>query len=144
MHGGKPKYYHRVIGGNFLWAPSRQCAAVKLKKLDEWTEARQRNADLYRSKLRTGWWSTRPGWTVALMTGRCGPAWFGDRRHIYNQFVAHGPAEMQAFLTDAASATGVLPVPFHQQDCFQYLGYKTDGSHQRIAHPEHRGADLPN
>jgi dTDP-4-amino-4,6-dideoxygalactose transaminase len=71
-----PKYYHRVIGGNFrLDALQAAILIVKLKYLDQWTAGRQENAKTYRELFQ------KSGLTeVTLPVEKEG-------RHIYNQFV---------------------------------------------------------
>src|SRR5439155_2304729 len=74
-HGAKPKYYHRIIGGNFrLDAVQAAVVSVKLPYLDGWTEARQRNAQRYNKLL------SEAGFPVTL------PLVVTDR-HIFNQYV---------------------------------------------------------
>jgi dTDP-4-amino-4,6-dideoxygalactose transaminase len=45
VHGGKPKYYHHYVGGNFRM-DTLQCAllSVKVKRYAQYTADRQRNA----------------------------------------------------------------------------------------------------
>ena len=54
-HGSSPKYFHKIIGGNFrLDALQASVLSVKLRHLDLWSEKRQENADLYDMLLCRG------------------------------------------------------------------------------------------
>ena len=115
-HGSSPKYYHKVIGGNFrLDALQAGIIAVKLKYLDQWTTARQANASNYRALFST-----------AGLDGVVGLPVEAQNRHIYNQFIIQVPEkrdELKTFLADAGIGTEIYyPVPMHLQECFKYLG----------------------
>jgi len=49
--------------------------------------------------------------------------------HIYNQYVISVPEkrdELRQFLLDSEIGCAIYyPVPFHKQECFKHLGYKT-------------------
>jgi dTDP-4-amino-4,6-dideoxygalactose transaminase len=118
VHGGKPKYYHALIGGNFR-IDELQAAVlnVKLPHLDEWTAARQRNAAYYQRAFA----HARLDEAV-----RTPPATHG-MRHIYNQHVlrVRNRDALRAHLTAAGVGTEIYyPVPLHLQQCFAYLGHK--------------------
>jgi dTDP-4-amino-4,6-dideoxygalactose transaminase len=116
VHGGKPKYFHGVIGGNFrLDALQAAVLRVKLKYLAEWTEARRRNAARYRKYFsETGLIEQ-----IGLPEDSAG--------HIYNQFVIQcaNRDELQQYLTAQGIGTEVYyPIPLHRQKCFADLEYK--------------------
>ncbi|HJR69803.1 MAG TPA: DegT/DnrJ/EryC1/StrS family aminotransferase, partial [Gammaproteobacteria bacterium] len=117
VHGGEPKYYHSVIGGNFrLDELQAAVLVVKLKYLDEWTRARQRNADHYDALIRDA------GLSGAVRVPKRVPG----LRHIFNQYVIR--TERRDALRAHLSASGVgtevyYPVPLHAQRCFAYLGH---------------------
>ncbi len=117
LHGGKPKYYHALIGGNFrLDAIQAAILLVKLGHLDDWTAGRQANARMYDTAISR---SGLDGNVIAPVT-RTG------RRHIYNQYVirAERRDELRQFLGNAGIGTEIYyPVPLHVQQCFEYLGY---------------------
>lgn len=116
-HGMRPKYYHQFIGGNFrLDALQAAVLRVKLKYLDGWSEARQRNAATYRRLF-----------AQAGITSVGLPVEAPDRRHIYNQFVIRVPHRDKVIQTLRDAQIGVeiyYPVPIHLQECFRYLGYR--------------------
>lgn len=117
VHGGKPKYYHSMIGGNFR-IDELQAAVlnVKLPHLDTWTAARQRNAALYDAafaKAKLG---------DAVSTPHAQPG----SRHIYNQYVirARDRDALRQHLGDLKVGSEIYyPVPLHLQQCFAYLGH---------------------
>jgi dTDP-4-amino-4,6-dideoxygalactose transaminase len=114
-HGAQPKYYHRIVGGNFrLDAVHAAVVSAKLPHLDGWTAARQRNAKRYDQLFRE----------AELLIGL--PVVTTDR-HIFNQYVIRSSSrdELQAFLRNKGVGSEIYyPVPMHMQDCFTYLGVK--------------------
>ncbi len=117
VHGGKPKYYHALIGGNFR-IDELQAAVlnVKLPHLDAWTAARQRNAAFYDRAFAAA------GLAGAIRPPHARPG----VRHIYNQDVVRARARdaLRQHLTAAGVGTEIYyPVPLHLQQCFAYLGH---------------------
>jgi len=118
VHGGKPKYFHAFIGGNFR-IDELQAAIlnVKLEHLDEWTAGRQRNAAYYDAAF------TRADLGRAVQT----PVALPGHRHIYNQYMVR--VRDRNLLRQHLTANGVgteiyYPVPLHLQKCFAYLGHQ--------------------
>jgi dTDP-4-amino-4,6-dideoxygalactose transaminase len=117
VHGGQPKYFHALIGGNFR-IDELQAAVlrVKLKYLDEWTQGRQRNAAFYDAAFAD----------AALAARIAAPKKSARGRHIYNQYVVRTERRdaLRAFLTERHIGTEIYyPVPLHLQECFAYLGH---------------------
>jgi dTDP-4-amino-4,6-dideoxygalactose transaminase len=121
-HGAKPKYYHRVVGGNFrLDAIHAAVVSAKLPYLDRWTAGRQLNAGIYDRLFSEAGLSTR-GEHRRAAVGL--PAVVTT--NIFNQYVIRvsGRDELQAFLKAKGIGTEVYyPVPIHMQECFAYLGH---------------------
>jgi dTDP-4-amino-4,6-dideoxygalactose transaminase len=124
-HGAEPKYYHKLVGGNFrLDALQAAVLRVKLPYLDSWTAGRQRNASLYR-ELFTDAGLTDLG--IVLPTEE------PDRRHVYNQFVIRctspssdtnrREAVIAALKERKIGHEIYYPVPLPLQECFAARGY---------------------
>lgn len=114
VHGSKPKYYHKIVGGNFrLDALQAAVLRVKLKHLPAWTAGRRANAERYRKLFG----EAALGAKVVLPGDVPG--------HIYNQFMLRVESrdKLQAFLTEKKIGTEIYyPVPLHLQECFAGLG----------------------
>jgi dTDP-4-amino-4,6-dideoxygalactose transaminase len=113
-HGQKPRYFYKVIGGNFrLDGIQGAVLNVKLKYLDDWNEKRRQNAALY-----DGLFAGSPVGTPAIDPGNVS---------IYHQYTVTVPErdELQKYLADNDIGSAVFyPKPLHLQDCFKELGYK--------------------
>jgi dTDP-4-amino-4,6-dideoxygalactose transaminase len=133
-HGSQPKYYHRIVGGNFrLDAIQAAVVSAKLPHLDGWTAARQRNASRYQELFAASGLTVADSAVYALRGGvsREGsphvflPTVTTDR-HIFNQYVIRVARrdELKTALHRKGVATEIYyPVPMHMQECFAFLGH---------------------
>jgi dTDP-4-amino-4,6-dideoxygalactose transaminase len=115
VHGGQPKYYHAVVGGNFrIDALQAALLRVKLRSLEEAHTHRRHHAALYTKLL-----SNVEGLVLPQAVKQV---------HTFNQFVVRVPGKrdaLQAHLKSKGVATEIYyPVPLHLQRCFSELGYK--------------------
>lgn len=111
-HGSKPKYHHKIIGGNFrLDALQAAILLTKLPHLEKWHYGRKKNAEYYDKKLAN----------ISKT-----PFVKSNNRMIYNQYTLlfENRDEMQNKLTEAEIGNAIYyPRPLHLQECFSYLGY---------------------
>jgi dTDP-4-amino-4,6-dideoxygalactose transaminase len=118
VHGGKPKYYHAFVGGNFrIDEIQASVLNVKLPHLDAWSAGRQRNAGIYDAAFAGA------NLGEAVRTPRA----ITGARHIYNQYVIRAQRRdaLREHLAKAGVGTEIYyPVPLHIQQCFAYLGHK--------------------
>jgi dTDP-4-amino-4,6-dideoxygalactose transaminase len=117
VHGGEPKYYHALIGGNFR-IDELQAAVlrIKLRHLDAWTAARQRNADRYDAAFAA----------AGLGDRLTPPHRVPGGRHIFNQYVVRVRERdaLRSYLAEHQIGSEIYyPLSLHQQACFAYLGY---------------------
>lgn len=125
VHGGKPKYYHKIIGGNFrLDAIQAAVLNVKLPYLDGWSEKRRQNANLYTKLIKEEGLEGKVELPKAIYDG------MGLKNyHIYNQYVIRVEKrdELIKFLKEKEIGSEIYyPVPFHRQECFADLKCKDE------------------
>ncbi len=137
VHGGKPKYYHKIIGGNFrLDAIQAAVLSVKLPLLDSWSAKRRVNAELYSNLLIEAGLAECEGKLAldennkvllpkAIYKGKTGTDEVVLKNyHIYNQYVIRVEKrdELIKHLREKGIGSEIYyPVPFHKQECFEYL-----------------------
>ena len=117
VHGSKPKYYHKLVGGNFrLDALQAAVICAKLPRLEKWTERRRENSSNYNNLIQENGLGDRVQTPQEIFP-----------RHIFNQYVARvgeNRDSLREFLGKNKIGSEVYyPVPLHLQECFQSLGY---------------------
>lgn len=119
-HGAHPKYYHAIVGFNSrLDELQAAILRVKLPYLQEWSEARGRNALKYIQDFEA----------ANLLPYVTPPVVFPHRTHIYHQFVirCRKRDELLKVLKSAGIGTEIYyPVSLHEQECFRYLEYAAE------------------
>lgn len=120
VHGMEPKYVHHEVGFNSrLDALQAAVLRVKLRHLDDWTEARREVAARYRALFEERDLTDR----VTLPVER--PGHF----HVYNQYVVRVAAAardpLRAALASRRIGTEIYyPIPLHLQGCFASMGHR--------------------
>jgi len=114
VHGGKVKYYHDILGVNSrLDTMQAAILLVKLRYIDQWNQARRRNAYRYNEMLKG---------TTAVT-----PVELKDTEPVYHQYTIRVPGRNQLSekLKDAGVGTMIYyPVSLHLQKVYRDLGYK--------------------
>lgn len=115
VHGSALRYHHSVIGFNSR-LDNLQAAilAIKLRKLDEWTEKRREIVKRYNAALKD----------IAVI-----PEEQGKGRHVYHLYVIRVKQGMRDKLLSFLNESGVesrvyYPIPLHLQECYMELGYE--------------------
>ncbi|MCH5375709.1 MAG: DegT/DnrJ/EryC1/StrS family aminotransferase, partial [Planctomycetes bacterium] len=118
-HGMKPRYYHGMVGINSrLDTIQAAVLNVKLAQLGRWSSQRRANAARYHRLFAE---SGLDRWLVM-------PEQLPRCYHVWNQFTIRVPDgqrdALRARLSEMKIGTEIYyPVPLHQQECFQSLGY---------------------
>lgn len=120
VHGDAGNYHHMEIGLNSrLDAIQAAILRIKLKHLDQWTEARRRNAQTYRDLFAA----------YSLTDEMALPVEPREYKHVYNQFTVRIPGGrrdgvQQRLRANHVGAMVYYPIPLHMQPCFAHLGHR--------------------
>jgi dTDP-4-amino-4,6-dideoxygalactose transaminase len=124
VHGSRPKYHHKIIGGNFrLDALQAAVLLVKFKHLDSWSAKRRENASYYNKLFEQSDLVKNQRIEIPQAVYKDS----GDpNHHIYNQYTIRASSrdKLQAHLKVQGIGTSIYyPVPLHLQECYKDLGY---------------------
>jgi dTDP-4-amino-4,6-dideoxygalactose transaminase len=114
-HGSHEKYVHEIEGGNMRMEGFQGAVLnIKLKYIEEWTEARRKNAQCYTELLQN-------------LDGIITPQELPNVKHVYHLFVIRVKEreKLQNFLNERGIASGYhYKYPLHLQKAYKHLGYK--------------------
>jgi dTDP-4-amino-4,6-dideoxygalactose transaminase len=126
-HGAHPKYYHKMVGGNFRLDPIQAAALrVKLPYLDRWHNSRNENARVY-SRLLAESTLVDDGKVVCPKIVYGGEQHGFGRQinyHIFNQYVLRVEKRDELWEWLQSNDIGCeiyYPVPLHKQECLGKL-----------------------
>jgi dTDP-4-amino-4,6-dideoxygalactose transaminase len=120
VHGDIGNYHHQEVGLNSrLDALQAAILRIKLRHLEQWTEARRRNAETYRQLFEAR------KLTEEVTLPKTPP----ERRHVFNQFTIRIPngrrdGVLQRLRANQVGAMVYYPIPLHLQPCFEHLGHR--------------------
>ena len=112
-HGQKPRYFYKIIGGNFrLDCIQAAVLSVKLKYLNQWNDKRRQNAALYDNFFAGS--EVKP------------PQIDSNNVSTYHQYTVTVPKRdrLKEYLAEKEIGSAIFyPHPLHLQECFRQLGY---------------------
>lgn len=115
-HGMRPRYYHSEVGVNSrLDTLQAVVLNIKLPHLENWSQARARNAANYERLFK----KASVGNALTL------PTQSPEVKHVWNQYTVRVPGyrdDMRQFLASHNVGSEIYyPVPLHKQECFAEL-----------------------
>src|SRR3954453_23356679 len=123
VHGMRPKYYHRYVGGNFrIDALQAAILHIKLPYLDGWSEGRRNNAATYAELFA----DANLGDRIVL------PRELPKRKHIYNQYIVRfTDSDVRDRVLNHLKSAGIgcevyYPLTLPQQECFTDIPSASD------------------
>ena len=126
-HGAYPKYYHKMVGGNFRLDPIQAAALrIKLPYLEKWHEQRRDNAAYYNKLIAESDLGSTGKVKCPELLFRNEPLL--NNPHIFNQYVLR--VERRDELRDFLAANDIgceiyYPVPLHKQECLAEVNEKS-------------------